>query len=223
MPDSIEWLMNTMDGVMVVDGEQKVVLWNRGAEEILGFSAEEAQERDCFEMLGGRDVAGRPICERNCQAHSMARGGEAVPTFDLWVRTRNNHEIWLNLTTVSLKRRKDSLLVVHLFRDVSRQKEVERFVQEFSAIALRLLPHLELEPLHDIAPFNPLPNHLQGLTTRELEILHLLASGASTRAISKKLCISPSTVKNHIQSLMVKVRAHTRLEAVSIAFRQGLI
>ena len=61
------------------------------------------------------------------------------------------------------------------------------------------------------------------LTTRELEVLSLLAEGLSTEAISERLVISIHTVRNHIQRIIMKLGAHSKLEAVSMALRQGLI
>jgi len=61
------------------------------------------------------------------------------------------------------------------------------------------------------------------LTARELEVLRLLASGASTKTISGKLCISPSTVKNHTQNILSKLKAHSRLEAEALSHRYNLL
>ena len=61
------------------------------------------------------------------------------------------------------------------------------------------------------------------LTTRELEVLSLLAEGLSTEAISERLVISVHTVRNHIQRIIMKLGAHSKLEAVSMALRQGII
>jgi DNA-binding NarL/FixJ family response regulator len=61
------------------------------------------------------------------------------------------------------------------------------------------------------------------LTTREMEVLHCLASGKSGDRIATELNIAPFTVRTHIRNLMSKLGAHTRLEAVSFALTHGLI
>lgn len=61
------------------------------------------------------------------------------------------------------------------------------------------------------------------LTVREIEVLELLAEGVSSRAMAQRLFLSPNTVRNHAQSILRKLRVHSRLEAVSVALRQGLI
>jgi DNA-binding NarL/FixJ family response regulator len=61
------------------------------------------------------------------------------------------------------------------------------------------------------------------LTAREREVLGLLAEGLSTDEIVQRLVLSPHTVRNHIRSVLAKLRAHSRLEAVAIAARAGVI
>jgi len=61
------------------------------------------------------------------------------------------------------------------------------------------------------------------LTARELEVLALLGRGVSTRGISERLFISLNTARNHVQRTIAKLGAHSRLEAVAIARRSGLL
>lgn len=61
------------------------------------------------------------------------------------------------------------------------------------------------------------------LTPRETEILRLLSTGIANKEIAARLGISEHTVKAHIASVLGKLNAGTRTEAVSIGLRQGLI
>ncbi|HET9842220.1 MAG TPA: response regulator transcription factor [Nocardioides sp.] len=61
------------------------------------------------------------------------------------------------------------------------------------------------------------------LTEREREVLALVAEGLSNAAIAERLVVSVHTVRNHIASLSAKLGAHSKLEALSIAVRQGLL
>jgi DNA-binding NarL/FixJ family response regulator len=61
------------------------------------------------------------------------------------------------------------------------------------------------------------------LTTREWEVLKLLARGFSNRNIGLRLSISPNTVRAHVQGILVKFEVHSRLEAVTFAARNGLV
>jgi DNA-binding NarL/FixJ family response regulator len=61
------------------------------------------------------------------------------------------------------------------------------------------------------------------LTAREAEILQLLADGHGSRAIAEKLFISPETVQTHVRNLLGKLGVGSRLEAVTLALRLGLV
>jgi DNA-binding NarL/FixJ family response regulator len=61
------------------------------------------------------------------------------------------------------------------------------------------------------------------LTAREREVLALLAEGCSTEALVRKLFLSVHTVRNHVRNILVKLKAQSRLEAVAIATKQGLL
>lgn len=61
------------------------------------------------------------------------------------------------------------------------------------------------------------------LTPRELEILELIADGLPNKTIAQRLKITEHTVKFHINSLLEKLSAHSRTEALAIAARSGLI
>jgi DNA-binding NarL/FixJ family response regulator len=61
------------------------------------------------------------------------------------------------------------------------------------------------------------------LTPREQDVLELLAEGKSNAAIAESLFVSVHTVRNHVANLSSKLGAHSKLEALSIAVRRGLL
>ena len=67
------------------------------------------------------------------------------------------------------------------------------------------------------------PTRPRRLDERRLEVLRLLASGETTRAISDKLCYSERTIKTLIRDVEYELSAHSRAQAVAAAIRQGLI
>ena len=79
----------------------------------------------------------------------------------------------------------------------------------FSADSVR--PHE-----HDVAA-------LEQLTAREVEVLRMLAEGFANKEIASRLGISDHTVKFHISSILAKLGASTRTEAVTLGIRKGLI
>lgn len=63
----------------------------------------------------------------------------------------------------------------------------------------------------------------EGLTTREFEVLELIAKGASNRDIATRLYISESTVKNHVTSIFRKLNVTDRTQAVLYALKRGWV
>lgn len=61
------------------------------------------------------------------------------------------------------------------------------------------------------------------LTSREREVLELMADGANNRVIASRLAISRHTVKFHVASILAKLGAASRTEAVALALRGGLL
>jgi len=61
------------------------------------------------------------------------------------------------------------------------------------------------------------------LTPREVECLRLLATGLDTATMARRLGVSVPTVRSHVQSVLTKLGAHSRLEAASLAIRYGLV
>ena len=61
------------------------------------------------------------------------------------------------------------------------------------------------------------------LTQREFQVLTLLAAGLGSKEIARDLVISTKTVASHVQKILAKVGAHTRAEAIAIAYRDGLV
>jgi DNA-binding NarL/FixJ family response regulator len=61
------------------------------------------------------------------------------------------------------------------------------------------------------------------LTAREVEVLELMAKGLLNKQVARFLGLQLNTVRNHSQSILAKLQAHSRLEAVATAQRDGII
>jgi DNA-binding NarL/FixJ family response regulator len=79
-----------------------------------------------------------------------------------------------------------------------------------------LLPSTELTAEDELPPGEP-------LSGRESEVLTLLAEGAGNKEIAARLNISENTVKFHVSSILNKLGASTRTEAVTRGYKEGLI
>jgi DNA-binding NarL/FixJ family response regulator len=80
-------------------------------------------------------------------------------------------------------------------------------------LLVRLLPKLRRDPRR----------MAYSLSDRELDVLRLLAQGMLNAAIADHLVVSVNTVRKHVQSILLKLGAHSKLEALAIAARQGIV
>ena len=87
------------------------------------------------------------------------------------------------------------------------------------SIAAKLLERVREAP---VRPNVPDPASAS-LTDREIEVLRLLSSGMDNAEIGRTLFISPSTVKNHISSILLKLQIENRIQAAVYAVRSGLV
>lgn len=61
------------------------------------------------------------------------------------------------------------------------------------------------------------------LSSREIEVLRLIADGNANKEIAGKLCIAEETVKSHIANILAKLQANDRTHAVTTALKRGII
>jgi PAS domain S-box-containing protein len=194
------------DGVCAIGPEGRVVLWNRAAEKILGWSAREVIGRPCCDVFVGADEHGNRLCYQGCHVMSLVKLGEPVQHFDMQTRTKAGKPAWLDISILEAPSSgSGGAMAVHLFRDVTATRELLRLVHE------RLQ-----------APSAPSAETTM-LTRRELEILRLMAGGANTRALAERLHVSPATIRNHAQNIFAKLGVHSRLQAVAYATQHRLL
>ncbi|PNY79446.1 response regulator [Deinococcus koreensis] len=83
--------------------------------------------------------------------------------------------------------------------------------------------YLDPQVAHHVLGSIRAPHAISPLTPRETEVLRLIADGQGNREIAQELGISVSTVKLHVQELLVKLQAADRTQAAVQALRRGLL
>jgi DNA-binding NarL/FixJ family response regulator len=161
-------------------------------------------------------------------ATTMARWGEAEQHFQeaLAMNTRTGARPWLAHTQhdyaamlLARGRPEDRTQAMILL------EEALAAARDLGMRALEARLTARLSPLTPPPPVTALPHQWaspDGLSQREVEVLHLVAAGKSNREIADTLCISLNTVATHVRNILTKTGTANRTEAAAYALRHGL-
>jgi PAS domain S-box-containing protein len=213
--EALDRIARSGEAVFAIDSSDRVILWNKKCEELLGRPARAVLGKRCYDVMGGRDENGNVYCYRNCpvayQAREMTK--EPVHRFQLSVDTGKGSRKEVEVSLFAIPSYHPALsTLVHVLREGTKKP---------TALERGLAEHAEIrEPLW---PMETRAGQPIDLTSREKEILRCLAEGLPTAAIGKRLFISPVTVRNHIQNILHKLDVHTKLAAVVFAYQHDLI
>lgn len=224
--DLMDFLCNTQDGMFVVDSSQRIVMWNKGAQEILGYAADEVLGKYCYEVIVGDWARKGDICVQDCNVLLLAVGGFVPPSTRRAVLTKDGSQKWIEVTHIAVplsgaaKERETAL--VHVFRDATRAINAQAIVDDLVRyIQVSASPEQRaVIPYHGLAKDSPRETPL---TQREIEVLRLMAEGYGTNAIADRLVISASTARNHVQNILDRLGVHSRMDAVMYGIRHRLI
>lgn len=180
-----------------IDGDRRIVLWNRATERLLGIPAADVVGRRCHEVLQGRDAFGNRFCHAACAPLVMLARGEAVSGFELGVNFQRG--VVRNIRVSTLR-----LLAKRHAGDPAARPGILHVI----------------EPLDDSSAG---ASEAAPLTPREREVLVLVASGLQNKEVAEKLGLSLATVRNHVHNILDKLGLHSKLEAVALAFRSGWV
>ena len=206
---------STGDGFFAVDEEQRIVLWNRGAEEILEYTATEVIGRNCAEVIQGADEDGQAVCTLECPASSLAHLGGRVCGRNIRSKTKSGESRWLSMSHVFVDSDAGQPVLLHIFRNVTPEVEAKRLLNRI----VRQISSYGLDQKGEQRG----SSYDTDLTGREIQVLELLTKGGGTASIAQDLSISNTTARNHIQNILAKLGVHTRLEAVAHALKHRLV
>jgi PAS domain S-box-containing protein len=195
-------IFSTGEPAYAVDGDGVIVAWNSAASEVFGYSSDEAMGQKCWELLKGKDTFGNQYCHEQCPLLDMAIHHKSVNRCKMCFKTSDEEMKWFTVSTLVLLDEPGGEMLIHMCQpesDPARQT---------------------LTPTPALAG----PGGQQvGLTHRESEALQLLSDGRTTGEIATLMGISVPTVRNHIEHMLNKLHVHSRIEAVAVGRRLGLI
>ena len=149
----IETIMQSMaDGLVAVNADSTIMLFNREAENLLGVTVDEAQDKPVEEVLRARDQQGEPI---NLPIFDLAEGS----TSGIFLVGADEAVVPVTIVSAALRNEEgDTVGGVAVVRDMTREREVERMKSEF----LSNISH-ELR-----TPLTPIKGYAEILTRKEM-------------------------------------------------------
>ena len=126
--------------------------------------------------------------------------------------------VTLNVTLIRIPGPRPELFtLVHLLQEIDEEARASRVLATHApeVPAAHTLAAPESGNASDAVP--------AVLTPRERQILQLMATGLQNKEIAQRLSLSLATVRNHIHNTLEKLDVHSKLEAVSLAFRKGWV
>ena len=195
------------EGIMVLDRDLKFLVWNPFMEQLSGLPAARVlgtYAPQLFARLRDQEVF-------NLAKRALA--GEIVESGELRYRDpATGRDVWVSVT-------------LNPYR--SPQGETIGLIAFVSDITDRKLMEEELRLAHETKRDGPEDqtrrSDIYGLSPREQTILKLVAAGRSNKEVAGTLSISPATVSSHVSSILRKMKAASRAEAVARALRERLL
>ena len=213
--DPLDLIARTGAPAFITDECGLIAVWSRGAEELLGYPADQVLGKPCHELLCGQDVFGNRFCDRQCPLTSMVERQETIHRFELDVRTGAGQTVPTGFSIIAMPgARAGQYSLIHFLEPIDRRREASELIRR--ALTIEPAPPSSSSAGGEAAL-------LPSMTAREIQVLRLLAEGRSTQVIAESLFISITTTRNHIQNILRKLNAHSKLEAVSLALRTHLL
>ena len=123
-------LDSVADGVFTVDPELEITYWNRAAEEITGYTADEAIGRQCHEVFRAS------LCGAECPMRRALASGRAAGPADVEILTRGGSELTVSVSAAALRDRDGSFLGgVESFRDIQSRRPTRDSAEERLEVA----------------------------------------------------------------------------------------
>ncbi len=216
--DLLDRLAGAPVALIATGATGRTIVWNRVAEALLGYEADYALGLSSERFSAGDlwTAVSDAWCPRRCGLLDRALAGELVPPHTTAMLRSDGSRVWVNVA--HLVARPDSgedPVTINLLWDLSTGLDhLHALVHQIQEIRELFPPGIAKEPVD-------LDERLE-LTPRQQEVLALLARGMTTAEIAHQLSVSQTTVRNHIQNLLARMRVHSRLEAVAKAHQIGL-
>ncbi|MCE1248783.1 MAG: ATP-binding protein [Firmicutes bacterium] len=174
---------NVPEGVYTTDSQRNILTWNRAAEKITGFKMSEVVGKDCCSFIKCQSID-NVLCEENCPVKTAMEKQEKVDSGmeNMFVLNKENEKIPVFLTSAPIFNEEGQVEgSIMVFRDITKEKEIERMKEEF----LATITHDLKSPLASIMGYAELLLNpkLGTISTGQKEFLEAILRSSKTLQI----------------------------------------
>ncbi|MDI6776284.1 MAG: sigma 54-interacting transcriptional regulator [Syntrophales bacterium] len=135
------------DGVFTINDEEEITSFNRAAQEITGFSREEAVGQHCF------DIFRTNICQTNCALRQTVRTGKPIINMPVNILRKNGKEAPVSISTAVLRDEQEKVIgAVETFRDLSVVEELRKELSKRYALEDIIGKNHQIQDIFHILP-----------------------------------------------------------------------
>ncbi len=135
-------LNSIFDGIYVVDRERKIIFWNRGAEEITGYSAEEVMGKRCSDdILNHIDENGVLLCRNSCPLVETLNTGKDIRA-KVYPFHKDGRRFPVQTHIGPIRNDKGEIVAgIEVFRDVSKEEDFRILQEKFNVMVKKYMSH----------------------------------------------------------------------------------
>ncbi len=129
-------LQNIYEGIYFVDRERQITFWNKGAERISGFSAEEVLGKHCYDnILNHVDDKGNNLCFNGCPLHKSIDDGKSRESA-VYLHHKDGHRVSVSVRIVPIEENGKIEGAVEVFVDKSEKFDIIKDLENLKEIAM---------------------------------------------------------------------------------------
>lgn len=130
-------LDNIYEGIYFVDDKRQITFWNKGAERMTGFLAEDIVGKFCYHnILNHVSEAGTKLCLLECPLHKTLKDGTMRETV-VYLHHKEGHRVPVSIRAVPIYEGDSIIGAVELFTDQSERHETLRTMEEYKQLAMK--------------------------------------------------------------------------------------
>ena len=134
---NIELLDEMFEGFYLVDLNRVITFWNKGAEEITGFSAKEVTGKNCYDnILEHVDQSGKQLCITGCPLHQTTQDG-IIRKADIFLRHKAGHRVPVSIKTIPLYKAEKIIGAAEFMVITPLLVNIEDEAEKYKSLALK--------------------------------------------------------------------------------------